>query len=481
MLSHDVSPNLPPAPSAGGDEPPLPINLATALRLADARPLVIAAAQASLRLALAHQTEADVRWLPNVFLGASFDRHDGGLLGGSGTLNFTGQTQLLAGAGLTAVVSAADAIFAPLAARQVVRSRQIDVQTARNDALLGVAEAYFNVQEARGRLAGARDGVARGEGLMRMVRALGDKVPPVAVHRVRAELAAIAEAEALARQVWHEASTDLARELRLNPAAVLAPLEPPHVRLTLFAANLAVDDLIPVGLTNRPELASQQALVQATIIRIRQEKLRPLIPSVVLLGDNGRAAPGGFLMGGLFVAGTDGHGNTLTGRNDFSVELLWELRNMGFGNHAAVQVEEAERERALVELFRIQDRVAAEVARAHAQVVGAAVRIDRAQTTLQAAHVSYAGSLKGLSPQTDGHKPPTPVNRPQEVVAALQTLLRAYDAFYHSVNDYNRGQFRLYRALGYPAGALTCDSSIGEVLPVDAAPPPQPAGPASPD
>jgi hypothetical protein len=37
------------------------------------------------------------------------------------------------------------------------------------------------------------------------------------------------------------------------------------------------------------------------------------------------------------------------------------------------------------------------------------------------------------------------------VVAAVQALGQAYSDYYAAVADYNRGQFRLYRALGQPA------------------------------
>jgi hypothetical protein len=46
------------------------------------------------------------------------------------------------------------------------------------------------------------------------------------------------------------------------------------------------------------------------------------------------------------------------------------------------------------------------------------------------------------------------VIRPQEVVAAVQTLAQAYNDYYGAVNDYNRAQFRLYRAVGQPAQLL---------------------------
>jgi hypothetical protein len=65
------------------------------------------------------------------------------------------------------------------------------------------------------------------------------------------------------------------------------------------------------------------------------------------------------------------------------------------------------------------------------------------------------------------------INRPQEVVAALQQLQQAYLNYYTSANDYNRAQFQLFRALGYPAQTLACSDSFGGVMPVDTARPPQ--------
>ena len=55
-----------------------PINLATALRLSDARPLIVAAAQASVWVAEAQLTRAKVIWVPTLVFGADYIRHDGG-------------------------------------------------------------------------------------------------------------------------------------------------------------------------------------------------------------------------------------------------------------------------------------------------------------------------------------------------------------------------------------------------------------------
>jgi hypothetical protein len=67
----DLSLRLKPAPLEPTDLR-FPINLATALRLSDARPLIVAAAQASVWVAEAQLTRAKVLWVPMLNIGADY-------------------------------------------------------------------------------------------------------------------------------------------------------------------------------------------------------------------------------------------------------------------------------------------------------------------------------------------------------------------------------------------------------------------------
>jgi outer membrane protein TolC len=183
--SRDLTGLRPPKPDV--TDRPLPINLATALRLADARPVIIEAARAAVETEYGLYEQARVLWLPTVYLGVDYQRHDGGqenVL--TGQLIVGARSQFLAGGGAQAVFALTDAIYAPLAERQFLRARNLDVQTAKNDALLSVAVAYFDVQQARGSLAGTRDSVARARDLARRVGALGRGLAPqIEVERVK--------------------------------------------------------------------------------------------------------------------------------------------------------------------------------------------------------------------------------------------------------------------------------------------------------
>jgi outer membrane protein TolC len=460
----------------------LPINLATALRLAGARPLIISAAQASVEVAAAELDRAGVLWLPSIHAGVGYYHHDGATQGQSGTFSINTKDQFMAGGGVTAVFSTTDAIFAPLAARQVLRSRVGALEVARNDAVLAVAEAYFNVQQARGELAGGQDVITKVQALADKINSLPKSpVNTTDVNRARAQLADVEQGVAVAREAWRVASADLTQVLRLNPTATVVPLEPPHLRVTLISPQEPVDTLIPIGLTYRPELASQQALVQAALARIRQERMRPLVPSLILQGGPGSVAPGNYLMGGVFASGAHGSADPTGARDDISAGLIWSLESMGFGNRALVRERRAEQQQALIELFHIQDLVAAEIARAHAHLESATVRLGEAERFLQTSQAAYEGAFHELGEVIRIGQMGVLVRRAFDVVDAIRSLSRAYSTYYSSVNDCNRAQFRLYHDLGYPAGILSCERSPGNILPVDTRRPPQMAPVCAPD
>jgi outer membrane protein TolC len=468
------APAVPPAAPAATDRP-LPINLATALCLSNARPLVIAFAENSVELAAVQLQHAKVLWLPNFNTGVDYYRHDGYIQETQGPVIDISKSSLAVGAGATLDLGITDAIFLPLAARQELSSREFDLEAARNDALATVATAYFDVQEARGRLAGNLDAIAKGKELEKQVKGLagggaaGGLVPQVEIDRVLALLYDLEQESAASRAAWQTSSARLNRVLRLNPGAVVVPIEPPQLQVTLIPPGRPVDDLIPVGLLNRPELASHKALVQATLERLRQERLRPLLPSVVLGGGSG---PGGAFTGGLFEGSPNNDPYVGGARFDIELSAVWTLDNLGAGNRALVRERSVQQQRALLGLFDTQDRVAEEVVQAHAQLEAAAVQVGQAEAEVREANITLAGTRIGL-------REPLPVggllqlvNRPQEAVAALQQLDRAYDVYFAAVNGYNRAQFQLYRAMGYPARSLICDCPLEKLQEVDTSRPP---------
>jgi len=453
--SINAGPPLPTPQPVGPEAKPFPITLATALKLADANPLDVALAEARLRIACAQLDRANVLWLPTLNVGVDYFRHDGRIQDVQGHVFDTNKSSLLAGAGPTATIPMADALFAPLAARQVVRAREAGIQVARNNSTYAVAEAYFNVQQARGEAAGAEAASARAQDLVRRVEQLAPGIiPGVEINRARAELARRRQVGESAYERWQIASADLNRLLRLDPTTIVDPQEPPELRVDLLDLRSTVDELIPIGLTNRPELAAHQALVEATLARLKAERLRPLVPSLILRG-TGSATPG--LAGGAFGGGINDQIGNFGARNSVDLQAVWELQNLGFGNRAAVRERDGERRVALIELLRTQDRVAAEVAQSLARAQRAAYRLKEAEVEVQNAVESADKNLQGLGQTRRVGEQITLVFRPQEAAAAIAALDQAYRDYYSAVADGNRAQFALYRALGHPVASLSAD------------------------
>src|SRR5207302_5647988 len=139
---------------------------------------------------------------------------------------------------------------------------------------------------------------------------------------------------------------------RLDPTAVIEPVELPSLQVTLVGLDQPLDDLIPVGLTNRPELAAQQALVRAALQLLRQEKIRPLVPSILLRGAS--TNPAGTLAAGTFGGGVNDEIGRFGSRGDFDIQVLWQLDNLGFGNRARVRERRADHQLAILESLRLQ-------------------------------------------------------------------------------------------------------------------------------
>ena len=283
-------------------------------------------------------------------------------------------------------------------------------------------------------------------------------VPRVEVDRARNLVADLEQQATSARQEWRVQSANLTQVLRLDPRAVVVPLEHDHLQITLIDPARPLDDLIPIALTNRPELASHQALVQAVGREIRREKGRMLLPSILI---NGFQTPNELIQAGIFGLGPNSSLNQWTGRDDVSLQPLWQLEAFGIGNLARIKEQRGEQSLAIIDLFKTQDMVAADVTRAQARLQSAAARVSQADRALRTAIITFNGNFEGLQQTTRFGDVLVLVNRPQEVVFALQLMKLAFDEYFTTVADYNRAQFELFHALGYPAREITLRQPAG--------------------
>ena len=414
----------------------MPITLATALTLSNANPLDVQIAGLQVRVATAQMQRANVLWLPNINLGVDYYRQDGQIQDIVGNVFTTSRSSLLLGAGPQLVVSTSDAIYAPLAAKQMLRASEADAQAVQNNTTLAVAIAYFNVQQARGEVAGSVEALRRTDDLVSRTQKLApDLTPMVEVNRAKTEAARRRQAVEFAYEHWQVASAELTRILRLQPGTLVEPAEEPSLAVNLIDTDSSVEDLIAIGLTHRPELASQQAVVQAALVRMRQEKNRPYYPVLGVIGTSSNQ-PG--LAGGYFGGGVNEYMGNFGARFSVDLQAIWQFQNLGFGNRALVRERQVESQQTLYELLRVQDFIVAEIVQSHAQMVRAARRIKAAEDGVTNAVATAEKNLQGLGQTKRLGEQLVLVFRPQEAVAAVTALDQAYRDYYQAIADSNR-------------------------------------------
>jgi outer membrane protein TolC len=339
--------------------------------------------------------------------------------------------------GLSSVLRFSDAIFEPRAANRVVAASQADVQTATNNAVLAASEAYFDLLLASGLLAIEREATANAHTLAGITASYAKSGAGLEAdhQRILTELDrrrgniedAVGQLEVV--------SANLVRLLVLDPNQVLAPVEPGETVFRLLPDETPLDDMIVQGLHQRPELASAQELVQATLLRLKQARLRPLVPSLAFS-----------YAGGGFGGGPNAFFGNFGTRGDATVSLFWELQNLGFTDRAIARRSQAEHQTAALRLIKVENQVAADVTTAYKARLAASRRMVQAAPAVTKGLESVR--LNMLNIQRGAGLPGA--TRPIEVLQPIQALAQARIDYLNAVLAYNRAQFRLYRALGQP-------------------------------
>jgi outer membrane protein TolC len=435
-----------------------PIDLANALRLAGARDLDIATARQRVCQALGDLDQARGLWLPSLFTGPTYYRLDGQVQAINGQIITTSRQSLFVGTtaslansfpaappgsgfpplnSLSGVLRISDAIYEVRAARRVIAANQAGVGVATNNALLAAAEAYFDLQQASGELAIAREAADNAALLAEITASFARSGAGLEAdhRRILTELRGRERAIRAAAGRLKIASANLIRALVLDPHVVVAPVEPAETIIRLVPDDLSLDDLIALGWRCRPELAQAQEQVQAAILHLKQARLRPFVPSLAVT-----------YAGGGFGGGQNTFFGNFNTRGDFAASLFWDLRGFGVIDRGVMRRREAERRTADLDLVRVEAQVANDVVAAHEARAAASAQMDEARRALAEAMESLRLNLTNIR---RGAGLPG-ATRPIEVLQPIQALARARADYLLAVLAYDRAQFRLYRALGNP-------------------------------
>jgi outer membrane protein TolC len=452
------------SPPVDKDVQGMPIDLATALRLANAGNPTINLARERVREAYANLLQAQVLWLPNLQTGPAYVRHDGMLQNSRGEVFPTDKWNFFIGGGAAMTLETSDALFAPLIARRLVQAQEAAALATRDNVQLDVALGYLELLRVYGALAINEDMLGRLLYLSKNADAADkqgltrSKADPI---RAQAQVSLTREERFDIEGQAALAAARLAQLLLLQPTVDLRPADPAIVPITLVPVDGPLDELVATGLMNRPELAESRALVAAALARWRQARVGPLLPRLEVS-----------YFAGDFGGGINDNTQRFGGRGDGTAQAVWELRNLGFGDLARARVGRSRYDQANLHVLEIQAQVAAEVTAA-AKLVRSR---DRALGTAQEAVRQAQETWRRLRIAAFGIQGRDQSFNTLEPLIAVQTLDQARKQYLTQVIEYTRAQFRLYTAMGQPPLDALAKTATVPVA-VEAAPPPYVAPP----
>ncbi len=454
----DKRTTVPEIPELFATGSPVPINLPTALAMIGGQHPVVGFAQWRVQEAYAQLDRAKVMWLPSIQTGFNYRRRDGNYQAVDGAIVDVNLNSMNYGLGAGAVAAGsptrpgvvaqfhlADALFLPKAAEKTAWARGHAASAVINQQMLNGGIAYFDLLEAYQDSEIIAAAVKRTSDLAQITENFAEagEGSKSDADRTATELSLLKTRQLSMRERQLVASTRLARGLSIPMTSAILPQDPVAVPLEMMPQVSDEPSLISTGLSTRPELKESQALVAAACEAYKREKYAPFVPSV-LLGFSSTS----------FGGGLGSNADNFGGRYDIDAMMVWETRNLGFGEGAARRERSAQVQQATFAKLRIMDQVAQEVAEANIQVGIRKQQVEMAQTAIARARDSYQRNIDRIR---DGQ------GLPIEVLQAIQALEASERAYLRAVVDYNRSQLQLQWALSWPVNALPPSASVASV------------------
>lgn len=450
-----------PGPAPAGPRATYPIDLPTALRLADANNPTVNIARARVREATAQLARARVAWVPTLTFGPAFFYHEGIDQNRRGETFIVSRGNYTLNAGPTVRVDLSDALYLPLVARQAVRAADATAQAVNNATQLDVALAYLDLVELHAAMNINADILERTEQILRSAEAGakgGINKTGADVNRAATEVNLRREEGIVLRGRTAASSARLARLLLLDPAVELTPYEAAVVPLVIVPGDSTVDQLIQTALRARPEMAVAQAGLAAANAQVRQAKMAPLLPRV----------QADFIGGGLSGGRRDDFG-PLTSQYNAGVALAWNLEAFGLGNAAQIRGRQAGYDAAMYRLRETEALVASQVTEALAMSGARYETLEPAQEAVRQALEMYRKFRDVSFAAPSGPKGQLQFDA-LETLTAVQALNQARVQYLGQVVEFNRSQFRLYAAIGQPA-VFGIDAAAPQPVAVPVVPP----------
>lgn len=298
----------------------LPITLDTVLRLAEEQNRQIGIGRERLNEAFAEKNIAAMSWVPNLYLGTSYYRHEGGIQNENGTFIDSSFGALFNGLELNGRFDVRDVAFQKINAERKVWQQKGELTKITSETLLEAANTYIDLLLARSSIATAKKMEQYHLALLNRAKKLAeaDKAALILAESLESEMKGHRHAIVKVEQQANAAATKLAYLLGFDSTCVeLVPVDPGLLPFDLVKADGPVCDLVALALDSGPGIKELERLLAIVIGGI--EKMKS--PVMMLPTIEVRMADGGFGAG-------PGGGMTWDNRYDLNFQARWNLNGL---------------------------------------------------------------------------------------------------------------------------------------------------------
>jgi outer membrane protein TolC len=416
---------------------PVPISLDTVLRLAQDQNHQVNIARERVVEAFAAKNVADKGWLPDIYIGTSYYRHEGGIQNEDGTVIHSSFGSLFGGVEINSQFDIREYAFHKVNAERQTWQQRAELSRITSENLLDAVNAYVDLLAA---YQGAAVIQATDPEMNRLLKMTTDLASPeiepayqAEVHRIKAEIANREEMVLRLRQQGDAAKAKLAYLLGLRPDCCLVPVDNRLGVLHLVDANISTCDLVAQALTSGPGVREMEGLLN--LIQQSIEKAKGPAQYMPIVGVR--------MAEGIFGAGP-GDSSDWDNRWDMVLQARWNLTEWCTA-HDRAKVSLARYNQAQLSYQDLRGKLSAGVEEAQSAITSGQQQMQKAEEQIKQSREAVRLSMERYKEIAQRRSPTDPL-------LAIRSQMGAQLGYLAAIRDYDKAQLRLLILTGQVSG-----------------------------
>jgi outer membrane protein TolC len=425
---------LPDVPATADAKPAVkvvPITLDTVFRVAEQQNPKVRLYREKVNSACADEEVAGYAWLPHLYVGPSYWRHEGGIQDPNGAFIHSSNGAGWGGMEMVGQFDVHEIAYQRVQASREVWQEKTELSRITSEQLLDATQTYIDLLAAHSGEVVTQSILDRLEDLLGKARKRPKLVAAGQEEFIQAEIEELRQALVKMKQAAHNASVKLVYLLGLDPCTELQPADAALVPLHLVDPATPTEKLVAKALVDGPgihELEGMLAMLHSSMDKASgPSKFLPVLE--VRMGE------------GIFGAGP-GASNTWDNRFDLALQARWDLSNLATGKQRQRSAE-SKLHQVHLQYDDLRGQLAEGVQEARDTALASKDEIPRSQEQIEHARKSDDQLQKQLE-----RTPPTGVLPFTDALRAIQILRLADLNYLGAVSAYDKAQLRLILLLG---------------------------------